>query len=133
MKHCGIPKLWRRIVENFSYKPRLAVFTANGPFAQLGQQTTVDHRRCVVIRQGVLMGDPMTKPVLHLVNIVVREAAAMLHVYAATGRSTTEVAGPRFVLDNCTASEYDFEYLQAQLRVLEKIDPGWIRRYQQDN
>jgi hypothetical protein len=39
MRICGIPRLWRSLVVRFSYRPRVAVFTANGPFKLIGSPT----------------------------------------------------------------------------------------------
>jgi hypothetical protein len=80
MKKCGIPPILQMIVNGICYQPRPVVFEANGPMASIGSEWTKDspfvNPRFVTLRRGVLMGDPLTKPVLHLVNILVRTTGA---------------------------------------------------------
>jgi hypothetical protein len=77
MIHCGIPKVLRGIVIATCYRPRTICFRANGVLANYGQR--VDKTtNSVTLLQGVLMGDPLTKVALHLVNIVVRTIARRL-------------------------------------------------------
>jgi hypothetical protein len=71
MTKCGIPKLLQGIVVETCYKPREIFFKATGMMKDLGDPVPsmgADIRK-VTLRQGVLMGDPLTKPVLHLVNV----------------------------------------------------------------
>jgi hypothetical protein len=76
MKRCGIPPILQMIVQRTCYRPRPIVFEARGPMASYGEpwegESPFTHPRHVMLRRGVLMGDPLTKPVLHLVNILVR-------------------------------------------------------------
>jgi hypothetical protein len=75
MKRCGIPKFLRGIVHNVCYKPRKILFRAEGPLSDLGSPTNTEGVRCVTTSRGVLMGDPLTKPCLHLINVAVRVLA----------------------------------------------------------
>jgi hypothetical protein len=80
MKKCGIPPILQMIVNGICYEPRAVVFEANGPMASIGSEwkgeSPFKNPRSVTLRRGVLMGDPLTKPVLHLVNILVRTVGA---------------------------------------------------------
>jgi len=74
MIKCGIPAVLRGIVIETCYKPRTIFFKATGlledvgdPYPEFGEDI-----RKITLRQGVLMGDPLTKPVLHLLNVSVR-------------------------------------------------------------
>jgi len=69
MTKCGIPKVLQGIVVETCYKPRQIYFKATGLLADLGDPTDAKDIRVVTLRRGVLMGDPLTKPVLHLVNV----------------------------------------------------------------
>nr|QDB74997.1 MAG: RNA-dependent RNA polymerase [Alternaria tenuissima narnavirus 1] len=80
MRKCGIPRLLRAIVHKTCFRPRKVFFHATGvlkdygtPRADLGPDV-----RCVTLVTGVLMGDPLTKPILHLTNIVNRRAGDRL-------------------------------------------------------
>jgi len=68
MVKCGIPKVLRGIVVETCYKPREVYFKATGLLKDLGNPVDGDIR-VITLRQGVLMGDPLTKPVLHLINV----------------------------------------------------------------
>jgi len=71
MTKCGIPRLLQGIVVETCYKPRQVYFKATGLIADLGDAAPEmgPDIRVVTLRRGVLMGDPLTKPVLHLVNV----------------------------------------------------------------
>jgi hypothetical protein len=71
MAKCGIPKVLQGIVVETCYKPREIYFKATGLLKDLGEVVYEDIHK-IVLRQGVLMGDPLTKPVLHLVNVTDR-------------------------------------------------------------
>jgi len=75
MTKCGIPKVLRSVVCNTCYKPRTIRFGATGPLAELGSPTETEGIRMVMSTRGVLMGDPLTKVCLHLLNVVAREIA----------------------------------------------------------
>jgi hypothetical protein len=71
MLRCGIPSVLRGIVNAVGYRDRTVQFTGTGYLEQFGEYVD-GHTRQINLKRGVLMGDPMTKPVLHLVNICVR-------------------------------------------------------------
>jgi len=73
MQYCGIPTLLRSLVRKVAYTERKVFFMAKGPLRNLGTVTDNKEVRTAILRRGVLMGDPMTKPVLHLLNICVRK------------------------------------------------------------
>jgi hypothetical protein len=77
MLKCGIPKLLRGIVHETCYKPRTIFFTGSGPLEKIGEPTDVKNIRRISLVRGVLMGDPLTKVVLHLLNIVARRLGAL--------------------------------------------------------
>jgi len=68
MHKCGIPKVLRGIVIETCYKPREVFFKATGLLKDLGEPVEGDIHK-ITLRRGVLMGDPLTKPVLHLINV----------------------------------------------------------------
>jgi len=79
MTKCGIPCVLRGIVMETCYKPRRVMFSASGPIATLGIGTDEENLRYILTTRGVLMGDPLTKPCLHIINILTREIAKSGH------------------------------------------------------
>jgi hypothetical protein len=72
MKKCGIPDLLQGIVLGVCFKPRKVYFTGTGPLKELGHPVEGD-TRYVTLYNGVLMGDPLTKVILHFTNIISRK------------------------------------------------------------
>jgi hypothetical protein len=76
MKKCGIPPILQAVVFGTCFMPRDIVFEAHGSMAVYGLKWKHDSPflkpRYVTLVKGVLMGDPLTKVILHLVNILVR-------------------------------------------------------------
>jgi hypothetical protein len=72
MRKCGIPPLLQGIVLGVCFQPRTVYFTATGPLSKLGRAVDDQVRACTLYR-GVLMGDPLTKVVLHFSNIISRK------------------------------------------------------------
>jgi hypothetical protein len=73
MRKCGIPRMLIGIVNRVCFKPRTVVFTATGALAQYGEPCPLgEELRQVRMVRGVPMGDPLTKIVLHMVNVVAR-------------------------------------------------------------
>jgi hypothetical protein len=73
MSKCGIPKLLRNLVCEVAYGPRVIQF-----YGDVGIGTPVDETEnlfSINTCRGVLMGDPLTKIVLHFVNIIARTIA----------------------------------------------------------
>ena len=70
MDICGIPKGLRRIAR-LVFQPRFVFFKALGPLRDIGEPFDGDVRKVRLV-QGILMGDPLTKVILHLLNISVR-------------------------------------------------------------
>jgi hypothetical protein len=70
MHKCGIPRILRGLVCEIAYGPRNIHFYGN---MEMG--VVIDEEknlRKITTSRGVLMGDPLTKIVLHFVNIVTR-------------------------------------------------------------
>jgi len=81
MRKCGIPDFLRGIVVATCYMPRTVFFYASGVLETVGTEAPEMGVgiRSVTLRQGILMGDPLTKVVLHLTNIGVRHLGTRLH------------------------------------------------------
>jgi hypothetical protein len=86
---CGIPNVLRGIVNAVCYQPRTVFFRARGPMKQYGENVENDINKITLVR-GILMGDPLTKVVLHLINIIVRQLAKSLLDPAFLSRCTTD-------------------------------------------
>jgi len=71
MRKCGIPQILQGIVLGVCFQPRTVYFTGTGPLSKLGRAVDGTTRACTLYR-GVLMGDPLTKVILHFSNIVSR-------------------------------------------------------------
>jgi len=80
MRKCGIPRLLRAIVEQTCFRPREVFFTAKGVLKTIGipRPDLGPEIRGMTMINGVLMGDPLTKVVLHLTNVVARRAGERL-------------------------------------------------------
>jgi hypothetical protein len=90
MARCGLPKALRGIVQRCCYRPRIVEFKANDAvinyLRQNGVQTVkydIDKQGIACCRvklvTGVLMGDPLTKVVLHLLNASIRQYGRKAH------------------------------------------------------
>jgi hypothetical protein len=78
MRKCGIPRVLERLVAETCFQPRTVFFLATGELGHFGRDEG-DNVRSVLLRRGVLMGDPLTKIVLHLLNAVTRHLGARLN------------------------------------------------------
>jgi hypothetical protein len=73
MTKCGIPRFLKGIVNGVFFYPRSINFTALGPLVKYGDPYKGSStERTIVLERGILMGDPLTKIILHLSNIVTR-------------------------------------------------------------
>jgi hypothetical protein len=81
MLKCGIPRLLRAIVHKTCFEPRDVFFYASGVLKTIGTDRPEMgiNIRSVRLVQGVLMGDPCTKVVLHLTNVVARHVGKRMH------------------------------------------------------
>jgi hypothetical protein len=77
MTKCGIPQLLKGIVVKTCYRPRSIYFSAKGALREIGTPVGNDVNKVRLVK-GVLMGDPLTKIVLHLVNACSRITAESL-------------------------------------------------------
>jgi len=74
MRRCGIPHLLQQIVLRATLCPKIIEFTGFGLMEEIGEpHKWKDNIRFVTLKRGVLMGDPLTKVFLHILNIVCRE------------------------------------------------------------
>jgi len=80
MRKCGIPSVLRGIVNKTCFVPRNVFFYAEGVLKDIGDPAPDigDNINKVVLRKGVLMGDPLTKVVLHLCNVVARHLGSRI-------------------------------------------------------
>jgi len=80
MLKCGIPPILRGIVHGTCFRPRTIFFQGEGAFEKYGEPRPEmgEGIRSVTLRMGVLMGDPLTKIVLHFSNVLTREIAVGL-------------------------------------------------------
>jgi hypothetical protein len=80
MGKCGIPPILQAVVNGTCFVPRPIVFEAYGSMSTYGDEwnseSPFQNPRFVMLRKGILMGDPLTKVVLHLINILVRITGA---------------------------------------------------------
>jgi hypothetical protein len=73
MSKCGIPRVLQGLVCEIAYGPRNIHFYGN---MEIGVSVDSEKNlRKIQTQRGVLMGDPLTKIVLHFVNIVARSIA----------------------------------------------------------
>jgi len=80
MSKCGIPAVLKGIVVAVCYHPRTIFFSATGCMKGYGDPVKgVDSINKILLRKGVLMGDPLTKVVLHLINILVRYSTILCY------------------------------------------------------
>jgi hypothetical protein len=79
MLKCGIPPVLRGIVNMACYGPRTVVFTGTGGLSDLGDASPLgENLREVKLVRGIPMGDPLTKIVLHMSNIIARSIGESL-------------------------------------------------------
>jgi hypothetical protein len=108
MKKCGIPPILQMIVRGTCYAPRPVVFEAHGSMSVYGESWTGDspfeNPRFVTLQQGVLMGDPLTKVCLHLVNILVRTVGEHYNSLAFIRKIFPHEFDPvqKYIKDYCT-------------------------------
>jgi len=81
MQKCGIPRLLRALVHKTCFSPRDVFFHADGVLEGIGIERPEygEKIRSVRLVNGILMGDPLTKVVLHLTNVVTRHVGSRLH------------------------------------------------------
>lgn len=72
MQKCGIPRLLRAIVRQTCFRPRWVEFLGTGVLGKIGEPCPSENIRRIRMVRGILMGDPLTKVVLHLLNASVR-------------------------------------------------------------
>jgi len=77
MTKVGIPPLLRGIVHETCFKPRYLEFSASGLLEAFGQPLS-EGKRVIKVVRGVMMGDPLTKLLLHMFNMCTRRIAVLL-------------------------------------------------------
>jgi hypothetical protein len=79
MHKCGIPPILSGIVCATCYRPRKIQYFAKGFLSKIGKIIDKENNiNEITLNRGVMMGDPLTKVTLHLVNIAIRELATVL-------------------------------------------------------
>jgi len=79
MRRCGIPKILRNIVRDTCFRERRILFKATGYLSTIGNDYDEDNSiRSIILKRGILMGDPLTKVILHICNICVRDISETL-------------------------------------------------------
>jgi len=74
MNRCGIPPILQKIVVKTCFSPRVVHFNGKGIFSHFGEPSLTDlNTRFVKLKRGIMMGDPLTKVILHFTNIAIRE------------------------------------------------------------
>lgn len=94
MRKCGIPSVLRGIVQRTCFHRRKIYFSGSGPLSKYGESCPTEEnpvRRFIWLERGVLMGDPLTKPLLHLLNICVREIPVFLRESQDIWRAHTDI------------------------------------------
>ena len=77
MAKCGIPKVLQGIVNAVCFSPRVISFAATGCLKEIGDPVDDSSNEITMVR-GLLMGDPLTKPILHLQNIANRASIPLI-------------------------------------------------------
>jgi hypothetical protein len=72
MRKVGIPPFLIGIVRRVSFRPRKVFFVARGPLKDIGEPGPDEGVRFIRTTRGILMGDPLTKVILHMVNVNIR-------------------------------------------------------------
>jgi len=85
MVQCGLPAILRGIVNATCYNTRKVIFMAKGPLRTIGHEHS-ENERYVILRKGVLMGDPLTKVILHLLNASVRYSSKNIDNFEFIGK-----------------------------------------------
>ena len=75
MLKCGIPPVLRGIVNAICYRPRKVIYRAHSSYDEIGTIAEEGNSSFLWTRRGVMMGDPLTKPCLQLLNACTRWAA----------------------------------------------------------
>lgn len=75
----GIPKILRGIMRVACLSERKVEFTAEGVMKNFGTPSQREGVNFIKMKKGVMQGDPVTKPILHMMGIVNREIAAFLY------------------------------------------------------
>jgi hypothetical protein len=80
MTACGIPPCLKNIVYMTCFSEREIMFFGEGALATRGKPLPEkDGWRSIQMKTGILMGDPLTKVVLHLTNICIRRLSYRLY------------------------------------------------------
>jgi len=99
MSKCGIPSMLRGIVNACCFNPRTLEFSATGELAKFGKPIS-ESRNAIQVVNGVMMGDPLTKIVLHMVNMCVRRSSLWFASADLGGAENASALRSAF-LDSC--------------------------------
>lgn len=89
MTHCGLPPVLRAVVNMTCFKPREVYFEASGCFEDMGEPTELEGVRKILTTKGIFMGDPLTKVILHLINILATHIPKLLYDLGACRKTMT--------------------------------------------
>jgi hypothetical protein len=88
MRKCGIPNVLRGIIIQCGMRPRIIRFRANGAMRDIGEIYD-ESSNFIKSSRGLMMGDPLTKVVLHIINMATRQLASLqpgdLHGFSRAG------------------------------------------------
>jgi len=100
MRKIGIPPVLRGLVNRVNFYPRTVYFSGTGPLSNIGHpcyKEGLETLRQTQLRRGILMGDPLTKVILHLLNASVRaltENCCNAEFFRRYIRNPEDVVGP---------------------------------------
>lgn len=80
LKKVGIPTVLSDLIIESGLNPRIIEFRGEGILSTIGLPTNEENVRQILLRKGVMQGDPLTKVILHLTNICIRETSKRICV-----------------------------------------------------
>jgi hypothetical protein len=72
MNLCGIPRVLRAVVTRTVMRPRWVYFPAKGPMVDIGTPSDLEGLNRILLQRGIMMGDPLTKVILTVMNMAIR-------------------------------------------------------------
>jgi hypothetical protein len=78
MTKVGIPSLLKGVVKATCFQEREIEFRGTGFLSSIGEAGPSEGIRIIKVVTGVMMGDPLTKVLLHMVNMCVRRLTTIL-------------------------------------------------------
>jgi hypothetical protein len=112
LSRVGLPPLLKRIAHGIIPKPRKIIFEGTGIFSDIGEpygETT----RFVILRAGFLMGDYLSKVILHLQNASTRKI----------GRFLTDPTSPDFIGSHIPGFDPKIDLVRTPFAVIDTRFP----------